>query len=142
MTLGARFRIWKLLTILAAAVLITAFLTGCQFAPPYPEYVLDKADPWINSITYLPDAELQDACSGAARVMGCADLISGEIFVTDDPAVRECTLRHERSHFYEVYVAGIGVVDTQEHKRWTRVSCPAGVRKISPVGRLSIVAQP
>lgn len=102
------------------ALLAAAFCTlqGCAYAPPYPDHVLDDANPWINSIQYLPDAELQQTCALAERVLGCGNLSTGEIFVLDDPALSPCVLRHERSHFREVFVERVAYAESAAHEHW------------------------
>ncbi|MGV3593103.1 MAG: hypothetical protein ACO1PZ_15555 [Gammaproteobacteria bacterium] len=93
-------------------------LQACAYAPPYPAHVLDDADPWINSIRYLSDAELQQTCAFAERVLGCGNLTTGEIFVLDDPALSDCVLQHERSHFREVFVERVAYEESAAHAHW------------------------
>jgi hypothetical protein len=93
-------------------------LQGCSYAPPYPPHVLAAADPWINSIRYLPDDELQRTCAFDERVLGCGNLTTGEIFVLDDPTLSDCVLQHERSHFREVFVERVAYEESAAHKRW------------------------
>lgn len=106
-----------------AAALCLGALQGCAYAPPYPAHVLDDADPWINSISYLPDDELQRTCAFAERVLGCGNLTTGEIFVLDDPALSDCVLQHERSHFREVFVERVAYEESAAHRRWIDQYC-------------------
>lgn len=105
----------------------SSVLCGCALAPPYPDHVLDDADPWINSIQYLPDYELQQACAFQQKVLGCGNLTTGEIFVLDDPALSDCVLRHERSHFREVFVERVAYAESAAHKRWFDQYCADGI---------------
>ncbi|MDY6983598.1 MAG: hypothetical protein SV422_10965, partial [Pseudomonadota bacterium] len=56
---------------IAPALCLLGALQGCAYAPPYPAHVLDDADPWINSISYLSEDELQRTCAFEERVLGC-----------------------------------------------------------------------
>jgi hypothetical protein len=141
-----RTRIWKVLGLMAFAVAVLAYCTACAIIPdsayiaPYPDRLLKDADPWITSIQYLPDAELQAECKRApVRVHGCAHLLTGEIFILDayGPAFKDCVLRHELSHFYDVYVRHIGVSETQEHKDWFEQYC----YPVRAAGGVSLVAR-
>ena len=118
-----RIRKPRILTLPAIATGLTFFLNGCALAPPYPDYVLDDADPWISSIEYLPDDELQKACAFQERVLGCGNLTTGEIFVLDDPQLSDCVLRHEKSHFREVFVEQVAYHDSAAHKHWFDYFC-------------------
>jgi len=136
----------KLLLTLALAVILIQCLQGCAvllpdsaYPAPYPEHLLKKADPWVRQVTYLPSAELQAQCSNdpsnPLRYYGCGSLLTGEIFILADhgPAFEDCVLRHERSHFYDVYVKGTGVAETQSHEGWARPHCYP-LRAIAPIG--------
>jgi hypothetical protein len=132
-----RLRALRILSVMAFLVVCAWLLNGCAtlpYAPPYPEYVLEKADPWIKQITYLPDAELQKACNKDFRVDGCADLLTGEIFASADPEIAECVILHEKSHFYEVYVMGVPVDETQSHKHWHKPYCYRPLRASGSIG--------
>jgi len=134
-----RHKALRTLSLMLYAVILAWALSGCAFAPPYPEYVLEKADPYITSISYLPDAELQRACGGPERMLGCYSFLTGEMFILDDPAVSDCVLRHERSHAYEVHVAKMSIDDTRTHKHWAKPYCykPLGLR-----GSIGLMATP
>jgi hypothetical protein len=142
-----RIRAVRILFVMIALVLVMRYCTGCAqllpdsaYGAPYPEHMLKQADPWITSITYLPDAMLQAECKKApARVHGCARLLTGEIFILDahGPAFKDCVLRHELSHFYDVYVRHIGVSETQEHKDWFEQYC----YPVRAAGGVSLVAR-
>jgi hypothetical protein len=135
-----RLRIWKILGIMALLVVLAWLLDGCAtlpYAPPYPEYVLEKADPWIKSITHLPESQLQEACGQNYHVLGCANLMTGEIWVIADPDLSACVIRHERSHVYEVFVMGIGVEETRTHKHWHNPYCVRPMRAQGAIGLMA-----
>jgi hypothetical protein len=145
-----RTRIWKVLGLMAFAVAVLAYCTGCAqllpdsaYAAPYPEHMLKDAEPWVSSVTYLPDHQLQAACrsSGdvATRFNGCARLLTGEIFILDahGPAFKDCVLRHELSHFYDAYVRQVGLEDTKQHKDWFEQYC----YPVRAAGGVSLVAR-
>ena len=123
MSNAERIRTLRILLGMALSVIVMHTLQGCAYAPPYPEYVLDDADPWISSIEYLPDEELQAACAFQERVLGCGNLTTGQIFVLDDPTLSECVLRHEKSHFREVFVEQVAYHDSASHKHWFDQYC-------------------
>jgi hypothetical protein len=113
-----RIRALRTLLVMALAVIVMLVFQGCAYAPRYPEYVLDDADPWIHSIEYLPEDELQTACGFHERVLGCGNLVTGMIYVVDDPALSACVLRHEKSHFREVFVEQVAYAESAAHKHW------------------------
>jgi hypothetical protein len=135
-----RLRALKILAVLGFAAAMLAYCTGCAtlpYAPPYPEYVLEKADPWIKSITHLPESQLQEACGQNYHVLGCANLMTGEIWVIADPDLSACVIRHERSHVYEVFVMGIGVEETRTHKHWHNPYCVRPMRAQGAIGLMA-----
>lgn len=99
-------------------------LTGCASAP-YTDAMLAEADQYVAGVEYLPYSELQRACYPAADVSGCARLVTGEIYLLDHPdhSFRDCVLRHELSHIYDVYVKGISMEQTQTHDGWIVTKC-------------------
>lgn len=110
---------------LKPAVASLFLLQGCALNAPYPDWMLKDADPYISSVEYLSGEALQEACALEIQVSGCAKLVTGEIYVLDDYAYefRECVLRHERSHIYDVYVKKMKYEETQEHKHWIEPRC-------------------
>jgi hypothetical protein len=51
-------------------------------------------------------------------VLGCGNLVTGIIYVLDDPTLIDCILRHEKSHFREVFVKRVAYADSATHKHW------------------------
>lgn len=107
--------------------LLLAFvlLVGCAH-PPYPDSLLAQADPYISAVAALPFDELQRECGLGIEVSACTWLTTGEIYLLDhpSPSFRECILRHERSHIYEVYVLQLSIEQTQAHEGWITPACP------------------
>jgi hypothetical protein len=118
-----RIRALRTLLFMATAVILMLALQGCAYSPPYPDHVLADADPWIYSVEYLPAEELQATCALRERVLGCGNLTTGIIYVVDDPALSACVLRHERSHFREVFVEKVAYAESATHKHWLDQYC-------------------
>lgn len=106
-------------------LLLLLLLPGCALQAPYPDWMLQEADAYISRIEYLPYEELQATCDVDVQVSGCTRLVTGEIYILDDYAqsFRECVLRHERSHIYDIYVRNLSIPETQEHKHWIEPNC-------------------
>jgi hypothetical protein len=100
-------------------------LQGCALPAPYPDWMLKNADPYISSVEYLSYDDLQKACDYEVAVSGCVRLLTGEIFILDEPSwqFRDCVLRHERSHLYDVYVRNFSISETQKHAKWVQPRC-------------------
>ncbi len=107
-----------------AVILLFLLLTGCASAP-YTDRMLKEADKHVAAVQWLDVDDLQATCGLEIKVSGCAKLMTGEIYLLDHPhrGFRDCVLRHERSHIYDVYVKGMTMEQTQAHEGWIVPDC-------------------
>jgi len=108
------------------------YLAGCAVLPdrfyraPYPEFLLQKADKWVTSVSYVSEGELLAKCAlGDEPKNGCAKMTTGQIYILTGygSEFEYCVLQHERSHFYDLYVLHTSLPDTQSHKGWIKTDC-------------------
>lgn len=99
------------------------FGVGCASAP-YSAAELTKADDYIKEIRYETSDVVNKECY-AWKILGCSRFDIGVIYIDKylPEKVIECVVRHEKSHFYEMFVKKVPYEDTWSHKGWRAVYC-------------------
>lgn len=119
------------------AVLLSGALSGCGVLPesaysaPYPNHLLARIEDRVLSIEYVTFQEARAACSVTYGACSNTTEAGTRIYIATHledgtettPYFRECAVRHEKSHTYDIFVRGLDPATSQLHAGWLLPFC-------------------